>query len=71
MLWKSRLWEDGDRIVFRGRLSLVEGGGAVLDVGGSLIPFDLADPLLPDGVDGAWVEARVAPDHVTVWFYEV
>ncbi|MFB7448215.1 hypothetical protein [Streptomyces sp. NPDC056194] len=65
------LREDGDHIVFRGRLSLDEDGGAALDVGGSVILFDLADPPLPDGVDGAWVEVRVAPDNVTVWPYEV
>ncbi|MEU5540608.1 hypothetical protein [Streptomyces sp. NPDC020362] len=62
--------EDGDCVVFRGRLSLTEDGGAVLDVGGSLILFDLADPPLPDGVDGAWVEVRVAQDHVAVWPFE-
>ncbi|WP_332759163.1 hypothetical protein [Streptomyces sp. MT206] len=33
------LREDGDRIVFRGRLSLDEDGGAALDVGGSVILF--------------------------------
>ncbi|GHJ97918.1 hypothetical protein SNE510_74370 [Streptomyces sp. NE5-10] len=65
------LREDGDRIVFRGRLSLDEDGGAVLDVGGSVILFDLADPPLPDGVGGSWVEVRVAPDNVTAWPYEV
>ncbi|MFE5494129.1 hypothetical protein ACFQ7Z_29810 [Streptomyces virginiae] len=65
------LWEEGDRIVFRGQLSLDEHGGAVLGVGGSVILFDLANPPLPDGVDGSWVEVRVAPDNVTVWPYEV
>ncbi|MFJ8133377.1 hypothetical protein [Streptomyces hydrogenans] len=65
------LREDGDHIVFRGRLSLDEDGGAVLDVGGSVILLDLADPPLPDGVDGSWVEVRVAPDNVTAWSYEV
>ncbi|MFJ5833613.1 hypothetical protein [Streptomyces sp. NPDC093089] len=67
----SGLREDGDRIVFQGRLSLDGDGGAVLDVGGSVILFDLADPPLPDGVSGSWVEVRVAPDNVAVWPYEV
>ncbi|MFD3762459.1 hypothetical protein [Streptomyces sp. NPDC058622] len=40
-------------------------------MGGSVILFDLANPPLPDGVDGAWVEARVAAGNVTVWPYEV
>ncbi|MGA5424446.1 hypothetical protein [Streptomyces lavendulocolor] len=65
------LWEDGDRIVLRGQLSLDEDGGAALDVGGSVILFDLANSPLPDGVDGSWVEVRVAPGNVTVWPYEV
>ncbi|MEV6734187.1 MULTISPECIES: hypothetical protein [unclassified Streptomyces] len=63
----SELREDGDRIVFRGQLSLFEDGGAVLDVGGTQILFDLADPPLPEGTDGSWVEVRAAQDHVTVW----
>ncbi|TVL91345.1 hypothetical protein CD790_18380 [Streptomyces sp. SAJ15] len=65
------LREDGDHIVFRGRLSITEDGRAVLDVGGSVILFDIADPPLPDGVDGSWVEVRVAPANVTIWPYEI
>ncbi|MFD7974332.1 hypothetical protein [Streptomyces sp. NPDC059071] len=67
---RPELREDGGRIVFRGRLSLDADGVAVLDVGGSVLLFDLADPPLPDGVDGSWVEVRVAADNVTVWPYE-
>jgi len=63
------LGEDGDCIVFRGQLSLTEEGGAVLDVGGTLILFDLAASPLPEGADGSWVEVRLAQDHVTVWPY--
>ncbi|MEV7193656.1 hypothetical protein AB0N81_17890 [Streptomyces sp. NPDC093510] len=65
------LQEDGDRIIFRGRLRLAEDGGAVLEVGGALILFDLAETSLPEGVDGSWVEVHVAQDHVTVWPYEL
>ncbi|MFJ7067818.1 hypothetical protein [Streptomyces sp. NPDC101115] len=67
----AELREDGDRIVFRGQLSLTEDGGAVLEVGGAVILFDLADPPLPESVDGSWVEVRVTQDRVTVWPYEV
>lgn len=68
----SELREDGDRIVFRGQLSLFEDGGVVLDVGGTQILFDLAqDSSLPEGADGSWVEVRAARGHVTVWPYEV
>ncbi|MFF9909043.1 hypothetical protein [Streptomyces sp. NPDC013457] len=65
------LREDDDRIIFRGRLRLDEDGGAVLDVGGSVVLFDLAEPPLPEGVDGSWVEVYVAQGHVTVWRYEL
>ncbi|MFD8019687.1 hypothetical protein ACFV6G_04585 [Streptomyces lavendulae] len=63
----SELREDGDSIVLRGRLSLCEDGGAVLDVGGAPVLFDLADPPPPEGVDGSWVEVRAARGRVTVW----
>ncbi|MFI8450036.1 hypothetical protein [Streptomyces erythrochromogenes] len=39
-------------------------------MGGSLILFDLANPPLPDGADGSWVDVRVAPDSVAVWPYD-
>jgi hypothetical protein len=65
------LREDGDRIVFRGRLSLAADGGAVLEVGDALVLFDLAEPSLPEGIAGSWVEVHVARDHVTVWPYEL
>ncbi|MFF3554214.1 hypothetical protein ACFYXL_12450 [Streptomyces tsukubensis] len=81
IVWSENAWpsadgtfelrEDADRIVLRGWLSLDEDGVAVLDVGGSVILFDLANPPLPDGVNGSWVEVRVAPVNVTVWPYEV
>ncbi|MEU3726561.1 hypothetical protein [Streptomyces sp. NPDC031705] len=65
------LREDGDRVVFRGQLSLFEDGGAALDVGGTQILFDVADRALPEGADGSWVEVRATRDHVTVWPCEV
>ncbi|MFD5429659.1 hypothetical protein [Streptomyces sp. NPDC127084] len=65
------LRQSGDRVVFRGLLSLTEDGGVVLDVGGTPILLDLADHPLPEGVDGSWVEVRVAQDGVAVWPYGV
>ncbi|MFK0257066.1 hypothetical protein [Streptomyces sp. NPDC090445] len=65
------LRDDGDHILFRGRLALAEDGVAVLELGGPVILFDLAEPPLPEGVDGSWVEVRVAQDRVAVWPYEV
>ncbi|WP_257895388.1 hypothetical protein [Streptomyces anulatus] len=67
----SELREYGDRIVFRGQLSLFEDGGAALGVGGTQILFDLGDPPLPEDADGSWVEVRAARDHVIVWPVEV
>ncbi|MEU2494602.1 hypothetical protein [Streptomyces sp. NPDC007883] len=58
-------------MVLRGRLRITEYGGAVLDVGGTPILFDVTGPPLPEGADGAWVETRVAQDRVAVWPYEV
>ncbi|MEU9115201.1 hypothetical protein AB0D04_26305 [Streptomyces sp. NPDC048483] len=67
----AELREDGDHIVFRGRLSLTEDGAAVLEVGGALILFDLAGPAPPDGADGSWVEVRVGRNNVSLWPYQV
>ncbi len=65
------LREEDDRIVFRGRLSLTEDGGALLDVGGTLIPFDLAGPPPPDDSDGAWIEVYVGRNSVSLWPYQL
>ncbi|WP_405983341.1 hypothetical protein [Streptomyces sp. NBC_00872] len=65
------LGEDGGRIVFRGRLSLAGNGGAVLEVAGTQILFDLADPPPPDAVDGTWVDVSVERNSVSLWPYQV
>ncbi|WKX74059.1 hypothetical protein [Streptomyces sp. XD-27] len=65
------LREDGDRIVFRGRLSLTEDGAALVDVGGTLILFELAGPAPPDGADKSWVEVRVGRNSVSLWPYRL
>lgn len=60
---------EGDRIAFRGRLGLTGEGGAVLEVAGTCILFDLADPPPSPAVDGTWVEVRVERDSVGLWPY--
>ncbi|MGW3326462.1 hypothetical protein [Streptomyces virginiae] len=65
------LSQDGDRIVFQGRLSLTEDGAAFLDLGGTSILFDLAGPSPPDDVDGSWIEVRVDRGDVGVWPYRL
>ncbi|MBM9623711.1 hypothetical protein ACFQ60_05500 [Streptomyces zhihengii] len=61
------LWQEGDRVVMRGRFHLVE-GGAWMQMGVSPILLDVVPPIA-DGADGAWVELAVASDRVTLWPY--
>ncbi|MFB6821275.1 hypothetical protein ACFCXA_06755 [Streptomyces virginiae] len=65
------LSQDGDRIVFQGRLHLTEDGAAFLDLGGTPVLFDLVGPALPDDADGSWIEVRVSQDGVGVWPYRL
>ncbi|MFD7866448.1 hypothetical protein [Streptomyces sp. NPDC057682] len=60
--------EDG-RIVFRGRLGLTGDGGAVLEVAGTHILFDLAYPPPSTAVHGTWVEISVQRNSVSLWPY--
>ncbi|WP_234428037.1 hypothetical protein [Streptomyces badius] len=59
--------EDGDRITFRGRLSLTGDGGAVLEVADAQILFDLADPPPPMTVKETWVEISVERNRVSLF----
>jgi hypothetical protein len=65
-LAKPGFWQDGDRVVLRGRLRLFEDGAAVLQIGDSQILFDLAVPP-PESIDRAWVEISVEADRVALW----
>ncbi|MFF1801932.1 hypothetical protein [Streptomyces virginiae] len=65
------LSQDGDRIVFRGRLNLTEDGAAFLDLGGTSVLFDVAGPALPDDADGSWIEVRVGQGDVSVCPYRL
>lgn len=60
---------EGCRIVFRGRLGLTGDGGAVLEVAGTCILFDLVDPPPSTAVDGTWVEISVERSSVSLWPY--
>ncbi|MFH8668346.1 hypothetical protein ACH4F3_26165 [Streptomyces anulatus] len=60
---------EGDRIAFRGRLGLTGEGGAVLEVAGTCILFDLAAPPPSPAVDGTWVDVRVERNSVGLWPY--
>ncbi|MFE7111827.1 hypothetical protein ACFU98_28930 [Streptomyces sp. NPDC057575] len=63
--------EDGEHIVFRGRLSPTGDGTAMLDVSGALLLSELAVPPPPDGVDAAWAEVRVGKENVGLWPYRL
>ncbi|MDX3596600.1 hypothetical protein PV749_36305 [Streptomyces sp. ID03-2B] len=61
--------QKGGRIVFRGRLGLTGDGGAMLEVAGTHILFDLAASPPSTAVDGTWVEISVERNSVSLWPY--
>ncbi|WP_405987743.1 hypothetical protein [Streptomyces sp. NBC_00872] len=63
------LWEDGGRLVFRGRLSFTDDGGARLEFAGALILLSLATPGPPEVVSGIWVEVQVLRSSVSLYPY--
>ncbi|MCF2526128.1 hypothetical protein [Yinghuangia soli] len=63
--------EEGEDIVFRGRLYVTEDGAAVLTLHDSQILFDLAVPAPPPEAHGSWVEIRAPRNCVSLWPYEL
>ncbi|SEL25631.1 hypothetical protein [Streptacidiphilus jiangxiensis] len=66
-LAEPELREEGSRVVMRGLLHLAE-DGPCLELGDSLVLFDLASPI-PVSVDGTWVEISVEADNVALYPY--
>jgi hypothetical protein len=64
------LWTGGHCVALRGRLSLTEDGGALLDLDGTTILLDLADQL-PEGVAGTWVELFIEREKIALYPYEL
>ncbi|MFE2423421.1 hypothetical protein [Streptomyces hokutonensis] len=60
----------GHCVVLRGRLSLTEDGAAVMDLDGTNILLDLADPL-PEDVGDTWVELFIEREKVSLYPYEL
>ncbi|BDH71666.1 hypothetical protein ACFY7N_07660 [Streptomyces albidoflavus] len=60
--------EEAGRVVLRGRLQLTEGGTAVLELGDSLLLFDIGPPPPPEDT---WVEISVEPDRVELHPYQL
>lgn len=60
----------GHCVVLRGRLSLTEDGAALLDLDGTTILLDLADPM-PEGVAGTWVELFIEREKIALYPYEL
>ncbi|MFD9591993.1 hypothetical protein ACFWA9_04445 [Kitasatospora sp. NPDC059973] len=60
----------GHCVVLQGRLILAEDGAGMLDLDGTVILLDLADPL-PDGVGGTWVELCVERENIALYPYKL
>ncbi|MET9503633.1 hypothetical protein ABZY42_18225 [Streptomyces sp. NPDC006622] len=60
----------GHCVVLRGRLSLTEGGAALLDLDGTTILLDLPDQL-PERVAGTWVELFIEREKIALYPYEL
>ncbi|MEU6610178.1 hypothetical protein ABZ922_34895 [Streptomyces shenzhenensis] len=56
--------------MLQGRLSLTEDGAALLDLDGTTILLDLADPL-PEGVADTWVELFIEREKIALYPYEL
>ncbi len=56
----------GHCVVLRGQLSLTEDGAALLDLDGTSILLDLADPL-PQDVANTWVELSIDRERVSLY----
>ncbi|MER5259840.1 hypothetical protein [Streptomyces sp. NPDC002855] len=70
VLAEPGLGQDGSRVVLRGRIDSSDLGTAVLEMGGSLVMFDLVLPL-PASIAAAWVELRVEAAAVSLWPFQV
>ncbi|MFE2236464.1 hypothetical protein ACE1OA_34880 [Streptomyces sp. JL2001] len=57
-------------MVLRGQLSLTQDGAAVLDLDGTKILLDFADPL-PDDVADTWAELFFERENVSLYPYEL
>ncbi|MEV7935264.1 hypothetical protein AB0O82_03895 [Kitasatospora sp. NPDC088264] len=59
--------EEADQVVLRGRLQLAEDGAAVLELGDSLVLFEVGSP--PPPASSVWVEIGVEADKVELYPY--
>ncbi|MFJ9244794.1 hypothetical protein [Streptomyces sp. NPDC101776] len=60
----------GHCVVLQGRLSLTEDGAALLDLDGTTVLLDFADPM-PEGVAGTWVELFIEREKIALHPYEL
>ncbi|GHG52724.1 hypothetical protein GCM10018779_14190 [Streptomyces griseocarneus] len=67
---RPRVSSRGSRVVLRGRLTLEPDGVAVLELAGTHILLDTADPF-PRDVDGTWAELHCERDSVSLYPYEL
>ncbi|MEU0373591.1 hypothetical protein ABZ070_25650 [Streptomyces sp. NPDC006283] len=57
-------------VLLRGRLDEIARAAAVLDLAGTRILLDLADPL-PEGILGTWVDVLAEREKVALYPYEL
>lgn len=57
-------------LILRGRLDRVARAAAVLDLAGTPVLLDLADPL-PDGLLGTWIDVLAEREKVALYPYEL
>lgn len=60
----------GHCVIVRGRVELTADGAAVLDLDGTQILLDLADPL-PADVAGTWIELYLEREKIALYPYEL
>ncbi|WP_433797076.1 hypothetical protein [Actinoplanes sp. CA-252034] len=60
----------GHCVILRGRLRLTPDGAGVLDLSGSLIMLDFAEPPPPE-TDGTWIQIYVPHGDVHLYPYEL
>lgn len=64
------LLAGGHCVIFRGRLHLAPDGAGALDLDGSMILLDFAEPPPPE-VDGTWVQLHIAHQKISLHPYEL
>jgi hypothetical protein len=60
----------GHCVIFRGRLQLTPDGAGVLDLDGSMVLLDFAEPAPPEA-DGTWVQLHIGHEKIRLHPYQL